>query len=1042
MSEELVTVCNGKYKCAGPLVCCVAGIPKIVTNLNVTLEVCLYPEGDTTQTPIPTGLVFTPGLTNVLFTDGTYLLKGVDCEKLDGTVAPDDGTAIIVTCCQMDSKGGLSEYVAMGIDDICQKLLAIAEGSDNTELVAEIQALCAKILAGNALTASMVAELQALCQKLEASLEADAALVAEVQALCSKLETLIAVQENALTCLEQIKANTAAITGIETSLGQIGCTEDGEGNITGSVLVCKVSDTTTDPVTDTIKVWWFGLDGTVVEDYDGPYVACTNLQALANILENILAKTTSTPLLWGVQVDTNFVDNHSNGEPPYGIVAYPIDDHHIVLNLSDGTTCEFDIPATGPGTYPAWNEALAAGIATCTGKPWARASRPADGNPSTPVGNHAAAECCPGDLTVVSATATVTSETRNGRIVPLLTGVIKGELEKYLQFTCLGSADVWTDLDGNVVEKPDLTCAALNCQFPGPNPCGCPKTVTCSFERFPGCVIQNPEDEETGLPEVVQQNVFQRFETCDGKTTIVTFSIDGDDEVPVELTESQYFGDCETLLPPDYEPECPEDCDWLPMSLVEHHATWDNTEYRNPTVAAIKAGDTLEFELGDGSTQQLVITGNSLFQPKAFFESLGCTVSIHCDNWVINGEDRCSRFPAWTTGKTKCPEFANLVKDDVYAAYLIITHCDPGKLPVNTTIIASDREGVAGATHHSVHCMTSEMVTACYKCSGTIVKDCDNKIIEVDPKCLRAPKTEVCDVDLLALLESMKTTKSGGIEGANYDGAFAFTTGRPDPNVSWAVVNNNDPDNQFNIIEGATLAEFSADAESKGYTQFIVGEIHYLCPCPADMPAVATGNYFVEAGGDTLVKPGCTPLTELEGVPVKLPTESQCALRVLDCNSDAMLAAQQQMLDKLCQMLEGDDMGTAKLCLIEDALTGVCPQDVLVLDKELQTLTIAGDVTENYATAGQNIDLQNANGESCGAATVASPAVLNEAGDTVITLEECELDEGKEPVQITQAKPVAVATVRAIQTVKTLTAAKLSREVVVKEPVEETPVRG
>ena len=921
------------------------------------------------------------------------------------------------------------------------------------------------------------------------------------------------------------------------------------------------------------------LDALVNEDGD------TAIDKLCELVK----KSTSAPILWGVRVDTNFVDNHSEGEPPYGIVAYPIDDHNIVLNLSDGSTCDFDIPATGAGTYPAWNDALAASIALCTGKPWVRAANPADGDPTTPVGNHAASPCCPGDLTVVSATATVTSETRNGRVIPLLTGVTEGELEKFLQFICLGQPDVWTDLDGNVVEKPDLTCAAVNCQFPAANPCGCPKPADCIFETFQGCLIQNPEDEETGAPEVAQQNVFQRFETCDGVTTIVTLTVEDGDESPLEVAENQYFGDCETLLPPNYEPPCPEDCDWTPMSLVEHHAVWDNTRYKAPDTAAVKAGDTLEFEFGDGSFQQLDITGNSLFQTKAFFESLGCTVKVHCDNWVINGEDRCLRFPAWPTGKTKCADFAALTIDDAYAAYLIITHCDPSKLPVNTTIIASDREEVVGATHHSVHCMTSEMVTACYKCSGTIVKNCDDQIIEVDPKCLMAPKTQVCDVDLLALLASMKVIKSGGIEGANYDGAFAFTSGRPDPNVSWAVIDNNDPNNQSTIIYGDTLAEFSADAESKGYTQFIVGEIHYLCPCPADMPAVATGNYFVEAGGDTVVKPGCTPLAELEGAPVKLPAESHCALRVLDCNSDAILACllsqkvtitecctggatettakcanisaswtrmslgdfdsctasfggialpddnytyedfealilgvggtiepnpnnptgsyticvpdgfrtcydkacfkdrigqltracvvstdnttepecityqrtwgkyeepianilttsldvQQGMLDKLCQMLEGDDMGTAKLCLIEDALTGVCPQEVLVLDKELQTLTIAGDVTENYATTGQNIDLQNANGESCGGATVASPAVLNEAGDTVITLEECELDEGKEPVQITQAKPVAVATVRAIKTVKTLTAVKLARDIIVKEPVkEETPTRG
>lgn len=93
-----------------------------------------------------------------------------------------------------------------------------------------------------------------------------------------------------LECLATIKANTAAITGIETSLGQVGCIEDDAGNQIGTVLVCKVSDTTTTPPTDTVKVWAFFYDGTVIENYTEPYEPCANLQSVIDAIDTLCAK--------------------------------------------------------------------------------------------------------------------------------------------------------------------------------------------------------------------------------------------------------------------------------------------------------------------------------------------------------------------------------------------------------------------------------------------------------------------------------------------------------------------------------------------------------------------------------------------------------------------------------------------------------------------------------------------------------------------------------------------------------------------------------
>lgn len=158
------------------------------------------------------------------------------------------------------------------------------------------------------------------------------------------------------------------------------------------------------------------------------------------------------------------------------------------------------------------------------------------------------------------------------------------------------------------------------------------------------------------------------------------------------------------------------------------------------------------------------------------------------------------------------------------------------------------------------------------------------------------------------------------------------------------------------------------------------------------------------------------------------------------------LAVQELMLQKLCESAEAAELQNAKLCLIEEHLNpaGACPAEVIELNKELQTLAIEGDVTENYK-AGQAINLQNANGEACGTATVAegplSAQYNEENGQTVIKIVECELDEGKTPLVITQATPIAPRIVKALGTVKALTAVRPVAKPVA-TPIKETPTRG
>ena len=782
-------------------------------------------------------------------------------------------------------------------------------------------------------------DIKELCTKvanLETLLEANNVLLADIK------KCITAMHEEIVACLKDLKASNVEIVDClkELKLSNteiVDCLKELKLSNTEIVDCLKELKLSNTEIVDCLKE--LKLSNTEIVDClkelklsNTEVLECLqqlkldNVEIIACLKELKIAKENADAVfLWGKRIDCNTVDNHSVGEPRPdgpGIVAWPQDDHEVTFNLSDGTTCVqpwLAVPLDA-NRWLASNTALAAAAAKCGKASWAFAASAPDGNPNTAWGGHAEAKCCPGDVHIVSATAVVTSKARNGRVIPLATAYVEGEVEKYMQFVCKGQPDVWTDMDGNVIEKPDLTCTALNCQFPAADPCGCPVPVNCSTETFQGCLIQNPEDEETGVPTVVQQNVFQRFETCDGVTTIINFVIVGEDEEPVEIADDQYFGDCDTLLPPNYEPPCPPDCDWQPMSLVAQHATWENTNYVDPTVAAVKAGDTIEITFADGSTHQMTIVKNSLFEPKAYFESLGCAVKVHCDNWVINGEDRCLKFPAWPTGKDKCPAYADLTREDVYAAYIIITHCDPSKLPVSTEIIASPREGVVGATHHSVACETSEMVSACITCGGTIVKDCDNKIIDVDPKCLMAPKTEVCDLGVQALLESVKGTKSGSdpVEYSNTDDQTELDVSvGSNGDVKITSGNGDGSDEELTVFITNCLAEGKNVAwEATG----VGGE-----SASGTLLAAAQTNPFPNFYNQST---DATPAISFKvaSMTASCDGDEVCFLMVRDCNSDAILACLEVIKEKETATIEecctgGSTATTAKCASISASWT-------------------------------------------------------------------------------------------------------------------------
>ena len=224
----------------------------------------------------------------------------------------------------------------------------------------------------------------------------------------------------------------------------------------------------------------------------------------------------------------------------------------------------------------------------------------------------------------------------------------------------------------------------------------------------------------------------------------------------------------------------------------------------------------------------------------------------------------------------------------------------------------------------------------------------------------------------------------------------------------------NEAEYSYGGVTESTLEAFNAAWEAQGGKTWIAaedgvsgGECHWFCP--AVTGSTFTVNGEAPANGNVVVSPN--PNAEALGC------EATAVFNTLGCRDDAILAA-------LNTMAEQSELQTAKLCVIEQNSNpaAACSKPVEGLDKEALTLTLSGDVTENYP-AGQAIDLQNANAESCGSATSAGGAKYDAENDvTIIPIEECELDEGKEPAVIKLAQPVKAITATAIKTIKTLTA--------------------
>lgn len=150
------------------------------------------------------------------------------------------------------------------------------------------------------------------------------------------------------------------------------------------------------------------------------------------------------------------------------------------------------------------------------------------------------------------------------------------------------------------------------------------------------------------------------------------------------------------------------------------------------------------------------------------------------------------------------------------------------------------------------------------------------------------------------------------VPDANYEGAMPITSGRPNPNVAWALIDNRDSGNQVTVAEGATFQEFSDNLEAAGYSQFIQGEVHYISPCPPGYTEFtpADGQYFTEADGNTVTKGGCTPLTELSSAPEKVVGDEKCALQTIGCLDELILDELKALNTKPIGVIENCDGST------------------------------------------------------------------------------------------------------------------------------------
>jgi len=227
-----------------------------------------------------------------------------------------------------------------------------------------------------------------------------------------------------------------------------------------------------------------------------------------------------------------------------------------------------------------------------------------------------------------------------------------------------------------------------------------------------------------------------------------------------------------------------------------------------------------------------------------------------------------------------------------------------------------------------------------------------------------------------------------------------------------STLNNINPNADFSIVQNANGESFLCRFDGPGGVSFK----NTCCNFDPDPDGPLIGQCYLAitaplvlfvAGDD----PECFQVQMVEG-----------------CYDAAMADAMQtsaevlgEILQKQCAILDLAEQSLEKECLLLDAQTNpnACgsPVPEAGLNKEAQTLALEGDVGGQYSE-GTTISLKDSNGNVCGNATSTGETVYNdETGLTTITIQECELAEGKTAAVIATAAPVLQIAVMAIKNI-------------------------
>lgn len=719
----------------------------------------------------------------------------------------------------------------------------------------------------------------------------------------------------------------------------------------------------------------------------------TNDEVIA-CLQVLKDKATASPTIWGVQEDCSWWDNQVDGENFSGLLLSQ-DTHEVTLTMNTGRTCKFTIPGTIAHDYDTQFVNINAALAQCTGKVFEVASAPRDGDLNTPLARHAKTTCCPGDEYIVSSNSITIGGPRDGRQLTQLTGYDKGELKKYKQYDCGPETDaIWTDMDGVIVEAPDLTCAAVDCAFPVASCCGYGDDP-CSVKTYGP--LQDC-DLTTEPPTTLVTDIYVDVETCNGVDN-APFTYTLEDGLQVVYSVQGTLADSEKnpfVLPEEEQPITLEDFKVIKDEGGQTVSYQNTDEQTEMTVSVGSTGD-IKIGSGQGDTSDAEIT--------AFITDC-----------LANGKD------------------------------VSLTATGVGGESASATLLAAASTnpfpGFYNQSTDAAPAISFKVATMTATCEGEEV-------------C--ALRTKECNSDeLLACVKEIKEEPAATIDECCTGGATETTAKCANIPASWTTMT-------LGTFDRCTASFGGIDLPDDNYTYadfeaLILGVGGTIAPNPANPDQY---TICVPDGFSTCYQRGCFrgPIGQLtRACVIASPntTEEECKNfdRVWTKYEEPIgnvletsLAVQEDILAKACEIADNTALTAAKNCLMEEHLNPAAPCPVAVppegLNKELQTLTLDGNHVANYGP-GQSVNLQNANGESCGTGTVSDTVATvysEETGKTVITLQECELEEGKTAAVITQATPVKAATLTAIKTIKTLTAVKTIVKEPVKEPVKETVTR-